>query len=92
MNNEKKSIFEPVKPGKLTVIDENTRELIIDICLSQIREINTDIELAGNAMMYIAEDDIDGSVYSNAVKMYRNAKRKKKQVVELLDKMTGGEK
>lgn len=86
MTEEKKTCFRAVEPEAI-IIDKETRDLIIDVCLEQIKSINVDIELASNAMIYIAED-MDSGAHNEAVRMYRRAKRHKAQISELLDRMT----
>lgn len=88
MECENKNVCCRAVPEQGIRISEKARVLIIDICLEQIKAIGADIELAGNAMMYLS-DDLNSKMYGEAVKRYREAKNKKREIIEVLNELTG---
>ena len=55
-----------------------------------IKVIGADIEFEGNAMMYLS-DDLNSKLYGEAVKRYRELKNKKREIIEVLNELTGDE-
>ena len=83
----KKVCFRSI-PEQEIKISARAKELIIDICLEQIKVIGADIEFAGNAIMY-RSDDLNSKLYGEAVKRYRELKNKKREIIEVLNELTG---
>lgn len=90
MESENKKVCFRAVPEQGIRISERARGLIIDICLDQIKAIGAEIELAGNAMMYLS-DDLSCKMYGEAVRRYREAKDKKREIIEVLNELTGDE-
>lgn len=85
----KKMCFRAI-PGQEIKISARVKELIIDICLEQIKVVGADIEFAGNAMMYLS-DDLNSKLYGEAVKRHRELKNRKREIIEVLNELTGDE-
>ena len=90
MECENKKVCFRAIPEQGIRISERARGLIIDICLEQLKTVGADIEFAGNAMMYLS-DDLKSKMYGEAVKRYREAKDKKREIIEVLNELTGDE-
>ena len=88
MECESKKVCFRAIPEQEIKISAGAKELIIDICLEQIKVIGADIEFAGNAMMYLS-DDLNSKLYGEAVKRYRELKNKKREIIEVLNELTG---
>lgn len=88
MECENKKVCFKAVPEQGIRISERTRGLIIDICLEQLKTVGADIEFAGNAMMYLP-DNLDSKAYGEAVKLYREMKEKKHEIIEVLNELTG---
>ena len=90
MEYENKKVCFRAIPEQGIRISEEARTLIIDICLEQSKTVGADIEFAGNAMMYLS-DDLSSKMYSEAVKRYRELKNRKREIIEVLNELTGDE-
>lgn len=90
MECESKKVCFRAIPKQDIKISAGAKELIIDICLEQIKVIGADIEFEGNAMMYLS-DDLNSKLYGEAVKRYRELKNKKREIIEVLNELTGDE-
>lgn len=90
MECENKKVCFRAIPEQGIKISERARALIIDICLDQIEAIGVEMELAENAMMYLS-DDLNSKAYGEAVKLYREMKGNKHEIIEVLNELTGDE-